>query len=327
MLTLFSAPKPFHGHIDVIQRNAIGSWRRLVPACTLVLCGEEPGLADVARQLGAIHLPNIRRNDMGTPQLDSIFEESCRAATTPLVCYLNADIILLPTFVEAVRRIPLDDFLMIGQRTTVEQTTLLDFDDSQWAIRLAELAKTHGQLDGPTFIDYMLFRKDGPLRRLPPFAVGRPGWDNWFVENARKLNVPVIDATGVVRVLHQKHDYAHVKQARGPRWEGPEAIQNRRLAGWPVGGRGHAYSVRDATHLLTPHGLKTHTNWHRVFPVKIWAKYPLRLGRRWLRKVKIAVRMARRPLRLLSFCRYSVRLKTRIAWQRLQGLFVKRTAT
>src|SRR4051812_36790430 len=119
MLTIFSAPKPFRGHIDVIQRNAIGSWRRLRPTCDVILCGDETGIVDVARQHGATHLPNIRRNDLGTPLLDSIFEDSCRSATTKLVCYTNADIILPSALLRAVERIPFETFLIIGQRTTV----------------------------------------------------------------------------------------------------------------------------------------------------------------------------------------------------------------
>lgn len=29
MLTIFATPKPFQGHVGIIQRNAIGSWVRL----------------------------------------------------------------------------------------------------------------------------------------------------------------------------------------------------------------------------------------------------------------------------------------------------------
>ncbi len=31
MITIFAIPKPFKGHIDVIQRNAIQSWTKLSP--------------------------------------------------------------------------------------------------------------------------------------------------------------------------------------------------------------------------------------------------------------------------------------------------------
>ncbi len=43
--------------------------------------------------------------------------------------------------------------------------------------------------------------------------------------------MPVIDATKGVLVVHQKHDYSHVPMNRGRAWEGPEADENRRLAG------------------------------------------------------------------------------------------------
>src|SRR4051794_10305951 len=106
MLTIFSAPKPFRGHIDVIQRNAIRSWKALHPACEVILCGEEEGLAEAARAMDCVHLPGIRRNQLGTPLLDSIFAESCRLAKHRLVCYINADIILVSSFLRALERVP-----------------------------------------------------------------------------------------------------------------------------------------------------------------------------------------------------------------------------
>ena len=48
MLTLFSTPKPFRGHIAVIQTNAIRSWLELEPACEVILFGDEEGTAEVA---------------------------------------------------------------------------------------------------------------------------------------------------------------------------------------------------------------------------------------------------------------------------------------
>ena len=31
MITFFTTPKPFLGHIGIIQRNAIESWKRRIP--------------------------------------------------------------------------------------------------------------------------------------------------------------------------------------------------------------------------------------------------------------------------------------------------------
>jgi len=35
VISIFAMPKPFHGHIEIIQRNAIQSWTRLDPASKL----------------------------------------------------------------------------------------------------------------------------------------------------------------------------------------------------------------------------------------------------------------------------------------------------
>ncbi len=37
VFTLFTIPKAFHGHTDVIQRNAINSWIRLHLGCEIIL--------------------------------------------------------------------------------------------------------------------------------------------------------------------------------------------------------------------------------------------------------------------------------------------------
>jgi hypothetical protein len=50
MLTIFTIPKPFRGHIEVIQRNAIESWLRLRPQCEIILCGDDPGVAEAASE-------------------------------------------------------------------------------------------------------------------------------------------------------------------------------------------------------------------------------------------------------------------------------------
>ena len=48
-------------------------------------------------------------------------------------------------------------------------------------------------------------------------------------------------------MIHQKHDYAHVKGARGYRWVGPEGDANKALLRL-----GQSLSLHDATHRLFP---------------------------------------------------------------------------
>ena len=56
MLTIFSPPKPFQGKIDVIQRNAIGSWIALGDEVEVILVGDEIGISDVASEYGVGHI-------------------------------------------------------------------------------------------------------------------------------------------------------------------------------------------------------------------------------------------------------------------------------
>ncbi len=248
MLTIFSVPKPFKDHIGIIQRNAIRSWSRLHPGVEVILCGDEPGTKETADELHAKYLPRISRNEYGTPLLNSVFEQAERASGSRLMCYVNADVVLLSDFATAVARIGFHRFLMVGQRWDVDVTELWDFERPDWERELRSLVAVHGALHPPVGSDYFVFPKNSGLSMLPPFAVGRPAWDNWFIYHARQHRVPVVDATQVATVVHQNHGYHHVPGQRDGTWEGPEADWNRSL----TGDCDHVYTLSDATHLLTP---------------------------------------------------------------------------
>jgi hypothetical protein len=249
MMTLFAVPKAFHGHNAVIQRNAVASWTRLQPACEIILCGDDFGTEQAARDFGVKYLPDIARNDFGTPLIDSVFEQVEKTARYSLLCYVNADIILLESFIPAVRSIGFQEFLMVGQRWDLDVSEPIRYEAEEWEDDLKKLVDERGLLHPPTGIDYFVFPRQTQWS-LPPFAVGRPGWDNWFICRARELGLPVVDATRAVTVVHQNHDYAHVKFAADKTTEGPEAIRNREL----IGDWGRMFTIRDATHSLQARG-------------------------------------------------------------------------
>lgn len=103
-----------------------------------------------------------------------------------------------------------------------------------------------GELYTPLGMDYFVFPRGCGLAELPPFAVGRPGWDNWYLYHARRLGVPVIDGTSEIMAVHQNHGYGHVPMARDGTWMGPEGDRNLAL----IGGRTHHFGLKDATHML-----------------------------------------------------------------------------
>jgi len=253
MLTLFTIPKPFRGHIAVIQRNAIRSWTLLRPACEIILFGDDEGTAEIAAELGVRHVPNVARNEYGTPLVNSIFEAAERAATYDLLCYVNADIILMNDFMEAVQQVSgrRRRFLMVGRRWDVDIKRSWDFGRPDWKEQLRTYVIRNGKLHSVWGIDYFVFPR-GLWQNIPPFALGRLVWDNWLIYRARSLRIPVIDATYRVMAVHQNHDYAHHPKGEVGVREGPEAKHNLEIAG----GYDHTFTLEDATYILTPSGIK-----------------------------------------------------------------------
>lgn len=251
MLTIFTIPKPFQGHIGIIQRNAIQSWLKLRPECEIFLFGNEDGMAEAAAEFGVTHVPNIQKNEYGTPLLDFVFESAQQMASHNLVCYVNADIILLNDLLSSIQQIQINKFLMVGQRWDLNLDKVWNFEDNKWEEHLRNYIDTHGVLHPPVGSDYFVFPK-GALGTLPPFAVGRPGWDNWMIYRARKLGIPVIDASPMVTAIHQNHDYGHVPDGTGRAYEGSEANQNRDL----IGNWDYFFTLQDTNWVLTSQGLR-----------------------------------------------------------------------
>ncbi len=233
MLTLFSIPKPFRGHIDIIQRNAIKSWTLLDPGVEVVLFGEEEGVASAARELGVRHEPHVNRNEYGTPLLDSVFDRAQEIARHPIVCYANCDIVLLNDFCQSASRVAAwrDQFLMAGRRWDADITEKINFSRSDWREQMRTLALRTNQQRPPCWIDYFVFPRGQYLHKLPPFAVGRPGWDQWMIWYTRSIGAPVVDASRSVIAVHQNHDYSHHPLGFKGVMEGEEAKSNAMLLG------------------------------------------------------------------------------------------------
>ena len=251
MLTLFSAPKPFDGHVGLIQRNALASWSALAPEAEVLLLGDEAGLAEAAAEWGAEHLEGVARNESGTPLVSSIFWLAQRRARHELMCYVNADILLLEDFLPSVKRVgqELDRFLMVGRRWDLQVEEPLSFDPAGRE-RLRRQLSTAGRRHPPAGSDYFVFRR-GEFADMPEFALGRAGWDNWMIYAARAARLAVVDATDSVTIIHQTHDYGHLPGGQ-PHYRLPESEANLRLAG----GQEMIFTLKDATWRLEPSGLR-----------------------------------------------------------------------
>lgn len=231
-LTIFAMPKAFIGHNGLIQRNAIRSWTRLQPKPEIILFGDEPGIREMAEEVEARHIPDVGRNEFGTPLVSELFRVAQGHAAHSIVAYVNADMILLQDFVEGVQKVRagLPEFLLIGQRWDLTVLEEIDFDDPRWESTLLRQMQEHSLLHAECGLDYFVFRK-GMYREIPPFAIGRTAWDNWLVMAPNKAGVPVVDGTEFITAIHQDHDYGHVTGGRQEAWTGIEAARNRAFLG------------------------------------------------------------------------------------------------
>jgi len=256
MLTVFTSPKPFHGHIATIQRNALASWTAMGRGVQVLLIGDEDGAAEAAAELGLHHLPQVRRNELGTPLLSSIFALAHAAAQHPFLCYVNTDVILLGDLLTGVQQAAerFRRFLLVGRRWDLDIREPLRFE-AGWEAALRARIEAQGALHPPTGSDFFVFPKT-MFRHIPDFALGRAGWDNWMIFAGRRARVPVIDATDAVTVVHQLHDYAHLPGNK-PHFRLPESRRNVEM----VGGRAAVFTMKDTTWRLHAGGLE-HKSWN-----------------------------------------------------------------
>lgn len=242
LITIFSSPKPFnHPHINMIQKNAIKSWLQMQGRISVYLVGNEDGVEEIANEYRIGYIPEVERNNLGTPYVSSIINKVKEESDAEILIYTNADILFPPDLVSAVTYLSLrfPKFLGVGYRWDVEieeEINVLEQSYQEIHDRLLSKAVKNRSVA----IDYFVFPK-AIFTDVPDFAVGRSGWDNWMIYHAIASDWPVIDLSPEVQVIHQNHDYHHLPN-RKSHYKLKESEQNVKLAG----GADHMYSLLDS---------------------------------------------------------------------------------
>lgn len=278
LITIFTAPKPFtNPHINLIQRNAIQSWQHLGDEVQVLIIGDELGMEEFAAEAGIQQLAEVSRNEHATPLVSSIFELACNYSSSPLLAYLNADILLIPEFVNLAKSVfnQEKEFLIVGQRWDLDLNQPLVFNQD-WDVRLLFDVKIRGRLHPPGGSDYFIFPRHC-FTDMPGFAIGRAGWDNWMFYHARLMGWPVIDLSSSLTVIHQDHDYSHLPGGQ-PHYKMPESFENIQLAG----GRRAIFTLLDADYRFQsgkvqhiPVRGKRFWRSFETYPLIHWKSYPL----------------------------------------------------
>lgn len=276
MLTIFSAPKAFQGHIGIIQENAIRSWLCLRPKPKVILFGSEEGTAEVARRLNVQVVSAVETNSYGTPLLSNMFAQADDLAAGDVMAFVSADIVLTQGSLEAAR-IAMQwspRFLLVAQRHDVEVRKLMEFGPG-WEQRWAAEAVARGKLHSDGAIDWFVYPR-GQYREIPPFAIGRTSYDNWLLWKTVDSEIPLIDASSYVTLIHQDHDYSHAKAVDV--WNGAEAVENRKwIRHWT-----NYYTITHATWMLGTDGTVARASgWrYRIARPRQMLSHALRASRR-----------------------------------------------
>ena len=177
--------------------------------------------------------------------LDDIFRIARDESDSPLLAYVNADIILKPDFVEVSRKVLEKErsFLLVGQRWDLDVRQDLDFSEG-WQAEFARDLKARGRRHPAGGSDYFIYPRE-IFREIPAFAIGRSGWDNWMFYEARVKGWKLINCSRAINIIHQDHDYAHLPNGL-PHYRQPESAENVKAAG----GKRTIFTLHDCNYEL-----------------------------------------------------------------------------
>ena len=94
MVTIFCTPKNFDGIFEVIQKNALRSWRKISPDIEIIVFGDSYGAAEIAKEINGIYFPDVKCSKSGVPLLSDLFFNANKICSFETLMFINSDIIL-----------------------------------------------------------------------------------------------------------------------------------------------------------------------------------------------------------------------------------------
>ena len=72
MITIFTTTKDFTGIYEIIQMNALKSWRYISPDIEIIIFGDSKGSKEAAKVINAKYIPDIKYSPYHTPILSDL---------------------------------------------------------------------------------------------------------------------------------------------------------------------------------------------------------------------------------------------------------------
>ena len=233
MITIFCTPKNFEGIFDVIQKNAIRSWRKVSSEIEIIIFGDSFGAKEVASEVNGIYYPKIKCSKNGVPLLSDLFDKANKISVNDTLMFINADIIIPKNIFDSIKiiRNQFQNFLSVGSRWDLDVDQLINFEKEDIVKLFWEKANNYSVRSSPAAIDYFIFNKNS-IKKIPDFVIGRPGYDNWLLWYARRNLIPLIDLSNEIRVIHQNHHFNFHNLKQDPKiYYEEDGLNNRKIHG------------------------------------------------------------------------------------------------
>lgn len=207
MLTIITTPKPLDSAKNKMAfLNAIRSWVRLTPRPEILVFGGDRTLVE---REGARWIGDFKGTPQGRPYFDDFIGRAEALAANDILMYCTDHLILTSDLSPVVERVSgtfPGNFVVVGKRRALHIQESIDFSNPDWESILRDRVLRTKFLDNNAAKDYIIFRR--PLGiPVPNFIMGYPWYDTWFVWAVLQANYPVVDATHVLMVVHQKHGF------------------------------------------------------------------------------------------------------------------------
>jgi len=247
-LILFSSPKPRLTNTEAVQISAFRSWRRIFPKARILLFGDGVTWESFARDEGLELAGPLPLGVEGGEVIQFLFERISDLAGDGMAIYLNSDILLDPSAHAAVASLESvqGPWLASARRCCLGEWVGPILENEKDWHTFYQRVREKSVWGEACAMDVFLFRGLS-FKTMPPFLIGHRGWDNWMIYHARSQNIPVIDISAAMRIIHCDHDYSYAKGNSAPsRRDGPLEEANLKM----LGGEEKLFHLGHATHQL-----------------------------------------------------------------------------
>ena len=242
-----------------MQISAFRSWRRIFPKARVLLFGDGDTWESFARDEGLELAGPLPLGAEEGEVIQFLFEKVSVLAGDEIAMYLNSDILLdssAPAAIASLESLPAP-WLASARRCCLGEWVGPALEKEEDWQEFYERVRKEGVFGEACAMDMFLFRKLS-FQMMPPFLIGHRGWDNWMIYHARSQNIPVIDISAGMRVIHCDHDYSYAKGNSAPsRRDGPLEEANLQM----LGGEERLFHLGHATHELNHEKVGQRRGW------------------------------------------------------------------